>query len=247
MKPIILLAIFASALTLGGNVSAQEKKQEQPKTPTTESLQQKASYLIVYDVFKKLELQGFKLDVDQATKGINDAAEGKAPPMTDEEIRSVMMGFERLLLAKRQEQMAKLADDNMRQGKAFLKKNLLEEGVKELENGLQFKELKKGTGETPRITDNVKVHYKGMFTNGTTFETTEGNDPVSLTVGGGMRAISNALQKMKVGDKWKLFIPSELAFGVQGDGAVVGPNQVLVYELELVEIMNSKKDDDKEK
>jgi FKBP-type peptidyl-prolyl cis-trans isomerase len=127
----------------------------------------------------------------------------------------------------------------MRKGTEFLKSNLLQEGVKELENGLQYRVLAEGEGPSPRLTDSVRVHYKAMFTDGTVWESTTGSEPLSLTVGSaGIRGIVNALQKMKAGDKWKLFIPSDLAFGVQGDpSGLVGPNQVLVYELELLEIM----------
>ncbi len=236
----LLLAVSLAALSMTG-LMAQEQRSigDQKQEMAPESLKQKASYLIGYNFVKGLQVQQIDVDMQELLKGINDANGGKTPPMTDEEIQSVQMAFERMVIQQQQERMAKVADENMRQGLEFLKANLLKEGVKELENGLQYQVLATGEGDSPRITDSVRVHYKAMFTDGTVWETTAGSEPLSLTVGGaGIRGIVNALQKMKPGDKWKLFIPSDLAFGVQGDpSGVVGPNRVIVYELELLEIL----------
>jgi len=236
---ISLLAISVSALA--GNVLVAQQKQtaaDTQETITPESLTQKASYLIGYNMVKDMQSQAIEFDLNELIKGIQDATAGKNPTMTDEEIQSVQIAFQRMVQQQQQERLAKVADENMRNGTDFLKKNLLKEGVKELENGLQYVVLTEGEGTSPRITDSVKVHYKAMFLDGTVWDTTAGSEPISLTVGSaGMRGIATALQKMKPGDKWKLFIPSDLAFGVQGNPPVVGPNQVVVYEVELVEIM----------
>lgn len=242
-----LIAFLALALFVVTSVrsDAQEgqpqgsaNRQEETQQFTPESLKQKYSYLFGYNMVKDLQRNEIEFDLKELLKGIQEAADGKAPVMTDEEIQSVEMAFQRMIVRQQQERMAKLADENLRRGAEFLKANLLKEGVKELENGLQYKVLQQGEGSSPRITDTVKVHYKAMFIDGTVWETTAGAQPVSLTVGGaGMRAIVSALQKMKAGDKWELYIPADLAFGVQGQPPVIGPNQALIYELELVEIV----------
>ena len=239
---IALLSIFG-LMTFGfatldtATVQAQEKKQASPeKQVEPESLKQKASYLIGFQYIQNLKLEGIEIDLEELIKGIRDSATGKKPPMSEEEIQSVQLAFQRQLVRQQQERLAKLADENKRQGAEFLKANALKEGVKEMENGLQYIELKAGEGEPPGVSDSVKVHYRAMYIDGTMFESTAGREPISLTVGVGMRGITNALQKMKPGAKWKLFIPSDQAFGVQGN-QLVGPNQVVVYELELVEII----------
>ncbi len=216
------------------NQGSTTKPATQEYTP--ESLKQKYSYLFGYNFIKNFQREEVEFDLQELIKGIQAASKGEAPSMTDEEIQSVELAYRKMIVQKQQEMMAKLADENMRKGKEFLKANLLKEGVKELENGLQYSVIKEGAGKSPRITDTVKVHYKAMFIDGTVWESTSGTEPISLTVGGaGMRAMVTALQKMKTGDKWKLFIPSDLAFGVQGTPSI-GPNQALIYEIELVEI-----------
>jgi FKBP-type peptidyl-prolyl cis-trans isomerase len=142
------------------------------------------------------------------------------------------------MIKKQQEMVAKAADENQRAGSEFMRGNVLADGVKELENGVQYSVITEGDGtDNPRLTDRVKVHYKGMFIDGTVFESTFGGNPSSQNVGGMIRGLSTALQQMKVGDKWKVFIPGDLAYGVQGIQPMIGPNQTLVYELELVEII----------
>lgn len=205
---------------------------------TAESLAEKASYLIGYNLIQDLKANSVDVDIDQLLKGIQDANQGAQPPMTDEEIMAVQQAFERAIVRKQQEMIAKIADENQRDGMEFMSKNALVEGVKELENGVQYSVLAAGDGENPRLTDRVKVHLKGMFIDGTVFENTFGRDPASFNVGSvPLRGLSSALQQMKPGDKWKVFIPGDLAYGAQGNPPAIGPNQTLVYELELVEII----------
>ena len=217
---------------------AQDPKPDPPvENQAGETLQQKASYLIGFNFVKNMQQQGVEFDLSALMKGINDAKAGNSPPMTDEEIQSVQRAFERQIVQKQQARMAKAADDNMRNGLKFLKANLLKEGVKELENGLQYKVIKPGLGESPTVSDKVQIKYKAKFTDGQIFDASQESQPWSITVGAiGVRGLVNVIQKMKPGAVWEVYIPSELAFGIQGDpSGVVGPNQVLVYELELLE------------
>lgn len=237
-----LFSVLCIALWVASPAMAQEETVpaaggQQQEEVSAESLKQKASYLIGFNMIKELKMQEIEVDLEQLLQGINDAAEGKQPTMSDEEIRSVGIAFDRMVEKRRQDLLAKIADDNMRQGTTFLNENKTQEGVIELESGLQYSVLQEGEGDSPRITDSVKIHLTEMFVDGTVVRTTSGGQPVNITVGAWTRGVSEALQKMKVGAKWKLVVPSDLAYGVQGNPPVVGPNQVVIYDLELVEII----------
>jgi FKBP-type peptidyl-prolyl cis-trans isomerase len=234
LLPVSVALAFQETSPAGGAPDAATEQQEF----TAETLNQKASYLIGYNLIQDLKASGVDFDQEQLIKGIQDAIGGNPPPMSDEEILAVQQAFDRALIKKQEEMLAKLADENQRAGAEFLKKNALEEGVIELENGVQYIVLTAGTGtENPRLTDRVKVHYKGMLLDGSVFETTSGGPPESFSVGAATRGFSAALQQMKVGDKWKIFIPGDQAYGVEGRPPIIGPNQTLIYELELVEIV----------
>ena len=221
--------------TSSGISKTQETGDENPVVPAT--LVQKASLLISYNLVKDMKDQEVEVDTEKMIEGIRLAAAGKKPNMSDEEILSVMQTFQRQVMRQQQARMMKLADDNNRKGAEFLKKNLLGDGVKELESGLQYKILNQGDGETPVAADRVKVHYKGSLIDGRVFETTDGGPPATFRVGGVIRGFTQALLRMKVGDKWQLFIPGDLAYGLQGNPPDIGPNQTLIFELELVEIV----------
>ena len=120
---------------------------------------------------------------------------------------------------------------------AFLVENAKKEGVKTTASRLQYKVIKSGTGATPKPTDTVKVHYHGTLTNGTVFDSSvERGEPISFPVSGVIPGWTEALQLMKVGDKWKLFIPAKLAYGEQSPSPQIPPNSVLLFEVELLGI-----------
>ena len=122
-------------------------------------------------------------------------------------------------------------------GEIFLAENAKKEGVKTTASGLQYKVIKSGTGESPKLTDTVKVHYHGTLINGTVFDSSvQRGQPISFPVGGVIQGWVEALQLMKVGDKWQLFIPARLAYRDQSPGAGIPPNSVLIFEVELLGI-----------
>jgi FKBP-type peptidyl-prolyl cis-trans isomerase FklB len=123
------------------------------------------------------------------------------------------------------------------QNKKFLEENKKAEGVTTLPSGLQYKVLKSGTGATPTADDTVRTHYKGTLIDGTVFDSSyDRGEPAEFPVGGVIKGWTEALQKMKVGDKWQLVIPSELAYGESGAGGVIPPHATLVFEIELLDI-----------
>ncbi len=243
--PILIAGLFVAANpALGWQESGAAQppatqQDDQDSGFTAESLTEKASYLMGYNLIQDLKANAVDVNIKQLLQGINDAHQGNQPPMTDEEIRAVQEAFERAIVRKQQEMMAKMADENQRAGVEFLRANALTEGVKELENGVQYSVMTAGEGtENPRLTDRVRVHLKGMFIDGTVIENTFGGQPAAFNVGSvPLRGVSSALQQMKEGDKWKVFVPGDLAYGAQGNPPVIGPNQTLVYELELLEII----------
>ncbi|MBN1820832.1 MAG: FKBP-type peptidyl-prolyl cis-trans isomerase [Prolixibacteraceae bacterium] len=137
-----------------------------------------------------------------------------------------------------QKQAENEAQSNLEEGNAFLENNGKRDGVATTESGLQYEIIKEGNGPKPAATDKVKVNYQGTLIDGTVFDSSiERGEPVTFPVNGVIRGWVEALQLMPVGSKWKLYIPSELAYGERGSGSTIGPNTTLIFEVELLEIV----------
>jgi len=174
--------------------------------------------------------QRFKgLDADALVRGIKDALASK-PGMTGQQCQEALVAYQR-------DMSAKLPELNKKEGDAFLAANKKKEGVKALPSGLQYKVLKEGTGKIPGPNDTVSVNYRGTLIDGTEFDSSYARgEPLELPVNGVIKGWSEALQLMKEGSKWMLYIPSDLAYGERGQGPVIGPNAALVFEVELLSI-----------
>ncbi len=148
------------------------------------------------------------------------------------------MDFQKAQMAKQAEEMHKLAVKNKADGEKFLAENGKKEGVKTTPSGLQYKVITPGTGKTPKATDTVTVHYKGTRIDGTEFDSSyKRGEPASFPVSGGLIAgWTEALQMMKEGAKWQLFVPYNLAYGERGRGREIEPNATLIFEVELISI-----------
>jgi FKBP-type peptidyl-prolyl cis-trans isomerase FklB len=158
--------------------------------------------------------------------GIKDAM-NDAQPKYDE--ATCMKALQKLSEAR--------AGSIVTKNKKFLEENKKAEGVVTLPSGLQYKVLKAGTGATPTAKDTVRTHYEGKLIDGTVFDSSlKRNEPAEFPVEGVIAGWTEALQKMKVGDKWQLFIPSELAYGEAGAGGVIPPHATLIFEIELLDI-----------
>ena len=131
--------------------------------------------------------------------------------------------------------MQSAAVKNQQEAQDFLAKNAQAPGVQTTPSGLQYKVLKPGTGATPALTDTVRCHYRGTLIDGTEFDSSYGSDPAEFPVDGVIPGWTEALQKMKVGDKWQLYVPSDLAYGPNPPpGAAIGPNSLLIFDVELL-------------
>ena len=172
-----------------------------------------------------------KIDLNTLFEGIKDTFEGNMPQIMPEEANKILEAF----MAKSASQQG---DTNLEEGLAFLAENKTKDGVTELASGLQYKVLKEGDGEIPNSTDQVKCHYHGTLIDGTVFDSSvERKQPAIFPVNGVIQGWVEALQLMSVGSKWKLFIPSELAYGPRGAGGAIGPNAALIFDVELLEIV----------
>lgn len=199
------------------------------------SQKEKAAYVIGTELGKQLVFSKDDIDLDSLKLGIKDVFEKNELKLTKKQMEEAIRVFQENKMKKQNELLAKLA----KEGKEFLDKNKKKKGVVTLKNGLQYKVIKKGKGKvSPKANDTVKTHYKGTLVNGIVFDSSyERGTPVSFPVNGVIPAWTQALQLMKEGDKWQLFIPSELAYGKRGAPPSIGPDATLIFDIELIEIL----------
>lgn len=198
---------------------------------------EKASYCIGLETGKQLRHQFKEMDVEFLADGIRDGFSESSPKLAQEEINAVLNALRQQIESQQKQFIAKLAAENKKKGEEFLAQNQKQEGVVLLPSGLQYKVLTPGTGTTPTLLDVVKVHYRGYFIDGTEFESTYSRQkPQTFSISQVIPGWAEALQKMKVGDKWRLFIPSYLAYGEMGYGREIEPNTALIFDMELLAI-----------
>jgi len=215
-----------------------EQKQATKKAPQgMQSLEQKVAYGIGLNIGMSLKQDGIDVDPELIAAGIKDALTGAEPKLDPQQLQAAMMQFQQQMQAKQAEAQAASGEDNMKKGQAFLKENAEAEGVKTTDSGLQYKVIEAGDGPKPKAEDKVTTHYRGTLIDGTVFDSSyERGEPVSFPVNGVIPGWTEALQMMPVGSKWKLFIPAELAYGERGAGQAIGPNETLIFEVELLGI-----------
>lgn len=208
----------------------------QQKT-TLKSQKDKVSYIIGLNIGTNFKQQSLEIDTDLLLKGIKDALTNATPLIGEKESQEVMQAFQKEMIAKQTERAKQIGDKNKKEGEVFLAENKKKPGVKTLASGLQYKALKEGTGKTPKTTDTVIVHYRGTLLDGKEFDSSyKRNEPTTWPTNKFIAGWTEALQLMKVGSKWQLFIPSKLAYGEGGAGGDIGPNATLIFEIELLRI-----------
>ncbi|MCB1043552.1 MAG: FKBP-type peptidyl-prolyl cis-trans isomerase [Acidobacteria bacterium] len=196
----------------------------------------KVSYAIGSQMGESLTSQGVELDIDSFIQGIRDGIAGTST-MKAEEISQIMMAFQTEMREKQNQMRIEKAAKNKAEGTAFLEKNKTAEGVKVTESGLQYKINSEGTGKKPKETDRVKVHYTGKLIDGTVFDSSvERGTPAEFAVNGVIKGWVEGLQLMNEGAKYTFYIPSDLAYGERGAGAKIGPDAMLIFDVELIEI-----------
>lgn len=194
---------------------------------------EKYSYTVGFNVGQNVKRAEIKIDVDAFTQAIRDVLTGAELKMTEDEMQAVLAD-ERRKLAEVQQAMS---DKNRQIGEQFLAENLKRGGVEQTESGLQYEVIQEGTGAKPTINDMVVVHYRGTLVDGTEFDSSyKRNAPAEFPVSGVIKGWQEGIQLMRTGSKWKFYVPSELAYGGKGAGGPIGPNQTLIFEVELEEI-----------
>jgi FKBP-type peptidyl-prolyl cis-trans isomerase FklB len=243
-------ALFASPETTMAQDAAPAAAPAKAAAPAAAApTKEDVGYFLGMSVGQQLASQGFKaedLTSESLAKGLLDALSGKEIGLSNEQLQAVAEKIEATLRARQQAQMEEKKKQgvvNLEKSKLFLEENAKKEGVKQLASGLQYKVVTAGTGKSPTAEDTVQVHYTGKLISGRTFDSSvERGEPATFGVGQVIPGWRQALQEMKVGDKWMLYIPPQLAYGAQGtpsrgpdDG--IGPNEVLIFEVELLDIV----------
>lgn len=249
-----MLASMASAVFIAGSATAQVKKPTAKKATSAKSAtatkpatvgsalastKDSVSYSIGLFMAQSLKQQGIN-DLNNAllVRGLEDALGGQSAKLTQEQAMQVMNGFQQKQMAVRNAEGMKASVENKKIGTAFLTENKAKAGVVTTASGLQYSVDKEGTGAKPTATDRVKVHYTGKTLDGKVFDSSvERGTPAEFGVNEVIKGWTEALQLMPVGSKWKLYIPSELAYGDRGAGADIKPGSTLVFDVELLDIV----------
>jgi len=256
------ILIFVAAITLFGSscqqAGEQNAKRAEKKEITKADLKTEddnISYSLGFSMGSRFIRDGLAINLEMFQEGMKDGFTGSKQMLDDEEMQKTMMALQQKMMAKRQtehmkemEERKNLGEANKEKGEKFLEANKAKEGVTTLESGLQYKILKKGTGASPKATDTVKCHYKGTTIDGEEFDSSyKRGEPATFALNTVIKGWTEGLQLMKEGGKWQFFIPPELAYGEMGSGPQIGPNEVLIFEVELLGIEKPKTEEPQEK
>lgn len=229
MKTVPFLMVAGLALALQTTFAADDK----PAESVLKTQKEKLSYAFGMNIGSSIKAQGVDIDLSLLTRGIQDTIASNKMLLTQQEMQEAFMAWQAEMRNKRNAQ----AEENKKKGEAFLAENAKKPGVVVLPSGLQYKVITSGNGtKSPASNDVVKAHYKGTLIDGTEFDSsyTRGqpfNSPANRVIPGW----TEALLKMKPGDKWQLFVPGNLAYGERGRPPKIGPNAVLIFEMEMID------------
>jgi FKBP-type peptidyl-prolyl cis-trans isomerase len=234
---ILAVALFA---TLAVACKPKDGKEGEAASADTSDLQtdaEKFGYAIGTDIGRSLKPVREDVDIDALVKGMDEAMSGKPSRLAEAEREKIKGEVSRKLQAKQMEERTSKSKVAKEAGDKFLAENAKKEGVKSTASGLQYIIVKEGDGPSPKATDKVTVHYKGMLIDGTEFDSSYSRgQPVTFPLGNVIPGWTEGLQLLKQGGKAKLFIPSALGYGERGAGAKIGPNETLVFEVELIKV-----------
>lgn len=210
-------------------------------TSDLDTLEKKASYAFGVNIATRIKSGNIIFDPKALSQGVEDSLSGNKFLLSDKVMKQAHTEFISQEKAKLQEEQLIRANLTLEVGKQFLRNNAKEEGVTTLDSGLQYKVITEGTGDMPTETDTVITHYRGTLIDGSEFDSSyKRNKPATFPVKGVIKGWTEALQLMKVGAKWKLFIPSGLAYGKSKRSELILPNTTLIFELELIGIKPTK-------
>lgn len=220
-----LFIVGGLCLAIGYFTSLSTSAQSKSAPPKIESTIDKASYGIGFNMGKNFKQQGINLNLRLYVTGLQDALRSREQAVSDEEIAKATTALE-----------AKILEGKMNRAQAFMDKNKERKGVQVTPRGLQYRVLKKGNGPSPKLTDTFVAHYHGRLIDGSVFDSSLKGKPLTLGVSQVIEGWKDALQMMKVGDKWQLYVPPNLAYGLEGSPPNIGPYEVLVFDIELLDV-----------
>jgi FKBP-type peptidyl-prolyl cis-trans isomerase FklB len=203
----------------------------------------KESYSVGYQFGQNLKKMEADLDAEVLAAAIRDGLSGKESRLSDEEMRAALTNLREKTVAAMQASMKEQAQKNLTEGEKFLAENKTKEGVKTTDSGLQYKVLEEGEGPSPKAGDTVTVHYRGTLVDGTEFDSSyQRGEPATFPLTGVIPGWTEALQLMKKGSQWVLYIPADLGYGERGAGDRIPPNSTLIFEVELIAFQETQKE-----
>ena len=222
--PCALIVLFA--LTTG-TVVAQDLTSEKGKL----------SYAVGWDIGEDIQRRGAEFDVEAIIAAIRDSSAKKEPQVPAEEMVAMLTELQQRVRQEQAEAFQKLAEENQKKSEEFLAANLGKSGIVALPSGIQYRIIDEGDGARPGMESTVKVHYRGSKLNGLEFDSSFARGvPEQFTVNSVLKGWQEVLPLMKTGATWQIFVPPEMAFGARGNPPV-GPNEALIFDLKLVEIV----------
>lgn len=234
MKITSLAAVVTLAVFVAGCEKPPEGKKEAAAVEIT-TKEQKLSYIFGQNIGGQFKAEGMDVDVAAFSAGVEDALSEAEPKLKQDDVVAVLESFQQEQIAQREAETTAMAEKNKTEGDVYRAENAAKEGVVTLESGLQYKILEEGEGSSPSAEDTVEVHYTGTLLDGTEFDSSHRRGvPATFGVNQVIPGWTEALQLMKEGAKWQLVIPPDLAYGPGGTGGPIGPNQTLIFEVELL-------------
>jgi len=235
MKSLWSVAFLVSAISVAQAAELPAPKAAPPLDP--KSAADIASYGIGLQIANNFKAEGVEINVEQLILGLKDALQGVKPRYAENQLQAAFQTFGRNAQAKRDQQNLAAGEKNKSEGRAFLASNGKKPGVKTLASGLQYQVVKAAQGASPKAADTVRVHYEGTLLDGKVFDSSlRSGQPATFPVNGVIPGWTEALQLMHVGEKWRIFVPSNLAYGAKGAGNAIGPHAVLIFDVELLGI-----------
>ncbi len=222
------LSVVAMVAMAGVAMSAQADERQELRE------QDKLSYSIGLEVARNFKKNESQFDPGVVMRGMQDGLTGDRPQLLEKEFRKVIAEFQNQVRQRMASNARILAVDNRKKAEEFLQNNKAKEGVLMLAGGVQYKVLRDGQGAQPLESDGVQIKYRGTLLNGTQFDGTEGDRPGTAKLYDLFNGLRAGIKQMKVGSHWTLWIPPQMAYGERGVGSDIGPNELLVYDLELV-------------
>jgi FKBP-type peptidyl-prolyl cis-trans isomerase FklB len=222
-----IFAFIVLAALMAGPVMAQDLTSEKGKL----------SYAVGWDIGEDIQRRGADFDVETVIAAIRDSAAGKESQVPADEMVALLTALQQKVRQEQAEAFQKLAEENQKKSEEFLAANLSKNGIVALPSGIQYRIIEEGEGARPGMDSSVKVHYRGSKTDGLEFDSSFARGvPEEFQVSSVLRGWQEVLPLMKTGSTWQIFVPPEMAFGARGNPPV-GPNEVLIFDLKLVEII----------